>query len=247
MVKMPLKLNALQTHRFGVVCAQFDGLGKELPQLVSVNQMAGELKVKMISTRVSVESIEKVHMLEADGYQLMDTLIYYGGPVATSRTFDELKHTPDMHIASANDANVVVEIAKAAFAGYIGHFHADPKLDNTLADNVYVDWASQSIKHSNSKNPAILILQDDQVCGFATTRRNTPTESEVILNCIHPDAQGKGLYKKLFKQTMSILAANGAKHLTVSTQINNYAVQKVWASLGLVHQRSYYTFHKWFG
>lgn len=244
---MPLKLNALQTHRFGVVCAQFDGLGKEVPELVVINQMAAEHKVKMVSTRVSVDAIETVHMLEADGYKLMDTLVYYQGSVAATCTFDALKHTLDMRIACADDANVVAEIAKAAFAGYFGHFHADPKLDNALADEVYVDWAFQSIKYSNSKDPAILILQDEQVCGFATTRQNTPTESEVILNCIHPDAQGKGLYKKLFKQTMSILAANGAKHVTVSTQINNYAVQKVWASLGLVHQRSYYTLHKWFG
>ena len=36
------------------------------------------------------------------------------------------------------------------------------------------------------------------------------------------------------------------ERLIVSTQINNYGVQRVWARLGFIHERSTYTFHKWY-
>ena len=34
--------------------------------------------------------------------------------------------------------------------------------------------------------------------------------------------------------------------MIVSTQINNYTVQRAWVRLGFLHYRSFYTLHKWF-
>jgi RimJ/RimL family protein N-acetyltransferase len=55
-----------------------------------------------------------------------------------------------------------------------------------------------------------------------------------------------GVYSSLFEQSKYSLAEIGAKRIIISTQINNYAVQKVWARSGFVHEQSYYTFHKWY-
>jgi hypothetical protein len=33
--------------------------------------------------------------------------------------------------------------------------------------------------------------------------------------------------------------------MITSTQLNNYAPQKIWSRLGFRHERSIYTFHKW--
>jgi hypothetical protein len=45
---------------------------------------------------------------------------------------------------------------------------------------------------------------------------------------------------------MAWCASRGAARMMVSTQINNVAVQKVWARLGFEPNYAYYTFHKWF-
>ncbi len=36
-------------------------------------------------------------------------------------------------------------MAAAAFAGYVGHYHNDARLDRAAADATYPDWARRSV------------------------------------------------------------------------------------------------------
>jgi GNAT superfamily N-acetyltransferase len=75
---------------------------------------------------------------------------------------------------------------------------------------------------------------------------NSPLEAELTLSGIHREVQRKGLYAALFWDALKHCQEIGATKAVTSTQINNYAVQKVWSRFGFVHERSYYTLHKWF-
>lgn len=242
---MTLSLDKLETDRFGFVCAKFDGQAAKFPDLALVNREARNQGVALISARIDVGALDRVHALEADGYRLMDTLVFYGRSLRDLGVPRDLPDDITFRLASPEDAPATENIARLAFQSYFGHYHADPGIANSAADAVYTDWAKTSVIRSDENSPVLVALWHDMIVGFATIRVNTPTESEVVLNAIHPEYKGRGLYGQLIRRVMEMTAERKAERLVSSTQINNYVVQRAWTRLGFTHERSLYTFHKW--
>lgn len=68
----------------------------------------------------------------------------------------------------------------------------------------------------------------------------------MVVGGVHPDYAGKGIYRDFLITGMQWCLAQGRIRMVVSTQVNNYSVQRAWAQLGFKQYRSQYTFHKWF-
>ncbi|QCO58126.1 GNAT family N-acetyltransferase (plasmid) [Pseudorhodobacter turbinis] len=248
---MTLKINALETRRFGMVCAGIDGMASQLPDLAEVNRQAQMQGVAMISVRVDVSALDRVHTLEADGYRLMDTLVYYNGNLAQDRPALSLPTGISFRVATPQDAEAVGSLARLCFKNYIGHYHSDPRLDSKAADAAYAEWAERSVRQVSARDPVFLVLQGDDIAGFLTTRTRADDAHEFVLNGVAPEYQGRGLYAALLNAAARMIDAEAQGQepqalLSISTQINNYGVQRVWARMGLVHSQSFYTFHKWF-
>ena len=240
---MSIIIDQLETERFGVICAR-----EEFPNtnLEEINKTAYQKAVSMMFMRVDVADIRRIHALENDGYHLMDTIVYYGGSLENSKNLITLPDGVVIRMASVLDRDAISSVAQEVFRNYFGHYHADPRLDNDDADQAYIEWAGSSISNISDKTPVLIAEKKGQVIGFLTMRLNTPDQGEIILNGVHPDHQCRGVYSSLFERSKYTLAEIGAKRAIISTQINNYAVQKVWTRSGLVHEQSYYTFHKWY-
>lgn len=240
---MPIEINALESKRFGIVAAKVTD-PEASPE--AIDREAAAAGADMATTRVDVGDLPRVHALEAAGYRLMDTLVYH------ARSLEELPEIAppgtglSLRRATPADAQAVGALARAAFSGYFGHYHADPRLDDTAADAAYVEWAETSTAQTAADAPVLLAHSARQLAGFLTMRRDGGDEFEIVLNAVHPDSRGKGVYTALVVEAMRVAREAGAGRMTVSTQINNYPVQRVWARLGFVHTRSLYTFHKWF-
>ncbi|WP_425404940.1 N-acetyltransferase family protein [Hwanghaeella sp.] len=239
---MPIEINELECKRFGIVAAR---VTDPLAPLGAVDAEASRYRVDMISTRVDVANLERVHALEGSGYRLMDTLVYYGRSLNGFPENAKDRTKVSLRIASPEDSSSVAALAHAAFRNYMGHYHADPRLDSTAADAAYVEWAETSTSHTTVDTPVFVVEDDKGLAGFLTMRRNDDAEFEIVLNAVHPDSQGKGYYTVLVLEALRFARSKGGARMIVSTQINNYAVQKVWALLGFNHYRSFYTFHKW--
>lgn len=240
---MSIIINQLETERFGVICAREEFLNTNLQ---AINNAAHKEDVSMVSTRVDVTNTERIHALEKDGYHLMDTLVYFGCSLENLKTTKTIPTGIVVRMASFSDKDAVLVIAKEAFRNYFGHYHTDPKLDNNAADKVYIQWAGNCISNMSYDAPVLIAEKKGQVVGFLAMRLNSPEEGEIVLNGVLPDHQGQGIYSSLFEQSKHILSEISANRAIVSTQINNYAVQKVWVRSGLVLEHSYYTFHKWY-
>lgn len=240
---MILELNALETARFGIVAA------KVIDSKASVAAIDAEAKskgVQMLTIRIDVGDLPRVHALESAGFQLMDTLVYYSRHLKELPPDRQLSDGVTLRLAVPEDAMAVANIAKAGFEGYFGHYHADPRLDRSASDAAYVEWAETSTKRVSSAAPVLLANVAGTVAGFITLRRNSDLEFEIVLSAVDPNHQSKGLYSALFSKSLSISRDAGADRCTTSTQVNNYAVQRVWSRLGFFPSQGYYTFHKWY-
>lgn len=240
---MPIELNALETSRFGIVAARVVDVTASPEAIAAAAYAKG---VQMLTVRVDVSNLPRVHALEAAGFRLMDTLVYYRRDLADLPSTRRLADGVTIRQATPADVASVASVAREAFSGYVGHYHADPRLNDTEADSAYVEWAEMSTRRGSSDAPVLLAEIAQAVAGFLTLRRNSPDEMEIVLNAVGPENQGKGLYAALVAASLSLSRKAGAERIISSTQINNYAVQRIWARLGFLHFKSVYTFHKWF-
>ena len=198
---------------------------------------------KMLIARCDVADVAAAQAMEAVGGRIMDTLVYYvrdldeGVPeVAGGRT----------RLLQPGDENGVRGVAVEAFKNYIGHYHADPRLEKAKCDEAYASWAERSCSDQTVASSVLVAECQGEIAGFLTLQRRGRDEQEIILNAVHPAHQRIGLYRQLVLHAMSLARDGGAARLSVSTQLANVGVQRVWGRAGFAPRQSFYTFHLWF-
>ena len=238
----PARLSALDTERWQAVTAKASEVTPAV--LPHVLKFCSENAVRLLIARCPAADLAAAQAMEGAGFQLMDSLVYYSRDLAGSLPHD----TPKVPIRArtAGDEAGVRRVAGQAFAGYQGHYHADPRLDRRACDEAYVDWAHRSCVSREVADEVLVGESGGQIVAFATLRLNSAEEGEGILFGVAPQAQGRGVYRSLMLAGMSWCQANDRARMVVSTQVTNFAVQKVWTRLGFEPSGACYTFHKWF-
>ena len=181
--------------------------------------------------------------MEAAGGRLMDVLVYYAR--ALDRPLpDERPQTP-VRLLRPEDAPGVGRVAAASFRGYLGHYHADPRLDRAKCDEVYLSWAERSCVDPSVASKVLVAEHAGEVAGFLTLLRRGAEEQEIVLNGVDPALQRHGIYRALVLAALREAQGDGARRLVVSTQLINLAPQKTWTRLGFEPAHAHYTFHLW--
>jgi GNAT superfamily N-acetyltransferase len=236
------RLSALDTERWQAVTAKAsDVTAAVLPRVL---KFCSENAVRLLIARCPAADLAAAQAMERAGFQLMDSLVYYSRNLAGSLPDDASALRIRAH--AAGDEAGVRRVASQAFAGYLGHYHADPRLDRRQCDEAYVDWAHRSCASREVADEVLVGESDGQIMAFATLRLNSAEEGEGVLFGVAPQAQGRGVYRSLMLAGMRWCHTNGRARMVVSTQVTNFAVQKVWARLGFEPSNACHTFHKWF-
>ncbi|MBV7537488.1 GNAT family N-acetyltransferase [Duganella sp. sic0402] len=241
---MDISLSPLDLERFGVTTAKAAlSAGDRAPDAAA---WCRSKAVQMLIARVPTSAVALVQQLEQQGAFLTDTLLYY----SRKQLSPEAAALPDGYrwrLATPADADAVAALAALTFTGYAGHYHADHRLDQAAADAVYADWAANSCRNPKVADAVLLIEHDGALIAFATLKDRGEALLEGVLFGVHPDHQGRRLYQALMQQAQHWGSQHSFSAMTVSTQVVNLAVQKVWCRLGFEPSSSYYTFHQWFG
>jgi GNAT superfamily N-acetyltransferase len=237
-----VSLSAIDEERFGIVTARDPAFTRE--SLGDTLRFCADRAVRMLVARCDAADLPAAQAMEAAGGRLMDTLVYWArdlrrpGPV-------EAPGAP-VRLLRPSDADAVRRVAAAAFRGYFGHYHADPRLDREQCDATYASWAERSCSEPAVASKVLGVDHEGRLAGFLTLLGRGPEEQEIVLNGVDPAFQRHGLYRALVVAAIQHARADGATRLLVSTQLINSGVQKTWARLGFELERAHYTFHLWF-
>ncbi len=240
---LSVALSPLEKERFGIRTARADRV--TLDALPDILGFCRSEKVELLIARCKAEDLPAAQALEAEGGQLMDTLVYYGRDTQKDLPTVE-SSSGSMRSSRAGDEEALARVAMQAFRGYSGHYHADPRLNRAKCDEVYASWTRRSCSSRDVAGEVLVYELDGEIAGFATLRLNSAEEGEGVLFGVAPQAQGRGVYKLLIVRGLEWCKSQGARRMVVSTQVTNLAVQKVWVRTGFEPLGATYTFHKWF-
>lgn len=238
---MRLEINNLESSRFGRTIAHVSDFGSDLGE---IDVLARQSRIELIFARVEVSNVSLVQHLEAIGFRLMDTLVWYSVEVEKAVVVPQTSEL-QVRTSRVEDIESIGRIAASAFRNYSGHYHSDQRLDRLAADAAYVDWAERTVTEAHPVNPVLVSCFESQPVGFLSMRGVGSATAEIVLNAVMPAFQGRGVYSQLVSHAIGLAAMRGSLRVAVSTQIDNYGVQRVWSRHGLVHEKSLYTLHKW--
>lgn len=171
-----------------------------------------------------------------------DTLVYY------RCDFD--RYTPrqlrnsDLSFRKAvpEDIPSLRGMIEETFRAYVSHYHANPLFSHDLILAGYQEWAEG---HALAPNTALWIAErNGRIAAFAACSESEDgTSGEGILYGVSPEEAGGGVYGDLIRHTQADFASRGFSTMVVSTQVNNFAVQKVWAREGFHLFEAWDTYH----
>ncbi|HNY50366.1 MAG TPA: GNAT family N-acetyltransferase [Smithella sp.] len=236
-------LSDIDTGRFGVQTARAAQV--TVDTLQSVLDFCHAHNVKLLIARCDANDLKTIQAMESNGFFLTDTLLYYQCDIHQAPKFPVLSKGL-IRPVHPGEAQMVKNLAIEAFRGYVGHYHADPRLDQKQCDEAYASWAYRSCLQKDIADQVLVAEQDGSLKGFVVLKLHTPEEGQLVLNAVHPEAQSSGVYFALVSAAMLWCFQQGAKRITTSTHLPNIAVQKVWARHGFWLTHADCTFHKWF-
>ena len=239
---MPIDWSADDAARWGVRSAK--AFITSASEVDAVLDFCNANRVEFLVARCPADAIAVAHRLENRGMNLMDTLVFFSLALR-NWVPPELPEGVTVRPFEADELNIVEEIARESFRGYAGHYHADPRLDRAACDAVYVDWSIRLTRPAPGSTTLVAIL-DGEPAGYMSFRWSEGHDGQAVLGGVLERARKRGVYRALLAAGLVWLREQGAGTATVSSQIVNNSVQKVWTRLGFEPRGAQYTFHGWF-
>ena len=173
-----------------------------------------------------------------------DTLLYYHGALGQLPPAASTEPGEDIFRATASDAEGIAAVAGLGFAGYRSHYHANPRFEHDRILAGYVEWAIAYTRPDQPGMEAWVAKRDGNIIAFATCRADASGDAmEILLNAVHPQYEGQGVYTRLVATMMREYRSAGLRSIRVSTQAWNCRVQRAWVRLGLLPQYALDTYH----
>lgn len=236
---------AFDTELFGLAIARLallEALGDYARQHAVKQALVESLireapEIESIHSKIDFADLAGIHVLEALGFFSTAGWVDYG--LCPDR-WEPGRGKPPCFVRHARreDAPLLEQLSGTAFT--LDRFHADPALSPIRSDQLHRHWIRNSLLHGLAQCVLVAENGDGEPVGFITYNVHDEDPdllggvriANVMLNATREDFRGRGVYTQLLAEC--ILDCQGrVDFLHVESQANNFAVQCVWANLGL--------------
>lgn len=235
-----MTFSPLESQRFDLNV--FRGIAEKL-DIVALLDTIVENKVDVAILRLPSSEQHTLHQLQLMPFPVVvaDTLVYYHCDL-TKAPPKPLRNTDlEIRVATPADRGLLKSLIDEIFLDYSTHYYSNPAFGRQQILDGYIDWTLSYLEPSESRN-CFLFYRNGQAIAFVTCNL-TPSCGEIVLGGVLPAAQGGGIYSDFIRHCMQHIADNGITMVKTSTQIQNYAVQKVWVREGYTLTKAYCTVH----
>lgn len=211
-------------------------------ELKEIHKEILKSKTDIFFLRIPSSKSNQIQNLSKLGYEFFqsDTLVYY--------YVDFEKYTPkqlrndnlSFKKASIEDIQVLSELVSEIFVGYTNHYFSNKYLNKEDIITGYTEWVLNFLNDENKE--VFIINKEGSAIAFATCSLEDDI-AEGVLYGVSPSSSGGGVYSDMIRYTQKYFSEKGIKQMKVSTQVQNYAVQKVWGREGFYMKESFATIH----
>jgi ribosomal protein S18 acetylase RimI-like enzyme len=236
-----ISYSEIESKRFGYRI--FRGMINEL-NAEELKELILNNSVDITIVRIKSETKAFHHLISSLGFDYIhaDTLVYHKADLTKIRVNSLNNNVEYVKIDSSN-INILKEIVPSIFEGYQNHYFSNPFIDKKEIQEGYTDWASSFLREEEGKISWYLKIEG-HISGFVTCSFDKSASfGEIVFGGILPQFSGHGLYSDFIRHCQLFFQRMGLKEVLVSTQTQNYAVQKVWAREGFRMSHSYETYH----
>lgn len=222
--------SAFESASFGGAVWRYAHDGGATPSAVAVAARFED--VRLVMCRIPADARAAAAALESAGFRLIERLVTLG------RAITPVPEVPGMVVpASPEDRDACADIAVAALRQ--DRFHADPRIDNRIADAIKVNWVSNNLA---GRADLSLVARDarGRTVGFNQLLRVGPA-AVIDLIAVAPDAQRQGHGKALVAAGLAAYASV-ADTMRVGTQASNRSLA-LYRSLGFEVLQEQSTYH----
>jgi GNAT superfamily N-acetyltransferase len=237
-----VSLSELDRARFGYVTAK--AFVAQESEIHAALEFCHASKAEFLIIRCPAAAHEVSALLSASGMILADTLVFYQRDLK-KRPFEKPKTKHTVRKLKPGEEKDIRQISAESFAGYYGHYHADPRLERADCDAVYQDWAERSCTDKKVADVVLVAEADGAPAGYLTLKKHAHA-LELVLSGVYEKYQGQGIYGDLIQSGVWYAEVENLGTVFTSTQLPNIAVQKTWVRCGMEPSRSWHTFHHWF-
>lgn len=142
---------------------------------------------------------------------------------------------------------VVQESLRKLFSGYTNHYSSNPTLPSEDWLDGYLEWAEGFDRVASGGERFTLVFRDrtTEMMGGLLLCEFGEDVSEVVLGGVEPWARGASLYRHMIAEASWEMRSRSTAPcvVAVSTQVQNRAVQRSWAALGMSPSSAFQTLH----
>lgn len=233
----------VESHRFGL--RVFRGTAREINEKKILAEVI-EDEIDVAILRVPSEKQFCVNRLDRIGlpYLIADTLVYHYVELKQFTPRDLKNKDLEFVECGPEHGPIIDALVDKCFKEYTNHYYSNPYLAKDGILEGYKEWARSYIGSGVKGRIAWLVHRDGKFIGFATCAFDQESdEAEGVLYAVVPEAAGCGVYGDIIRFTQAYFKAEGFARMKVSTQIQNFAVQKVWSREGFFLKQAFSTIH----
>jgi hypothetical protein len=237
-----LRFSPFESARFGlrVFRASVDAV-----DAAAVAEEIERERIDVAILRIPARALYTVQPLAGLGFApiVSDTLVGYEMDLSTHKPRTDTGSAVALRPVTRADTELLERMARAIFAGYVSHYHANPLFAHDRILDGYAEWATRHVA-ADDGSAAWIVEHDGQPVGFSCYRVTADGRQAVgVLNGIVPAARRRGFYSAMLRQMLSQFERLGAQRFAIATQVHNLAVQRTWTASGLLLDGAYNTVH----
>lgn len=237
----PIPFSASESNRFNlnIFRGQIDVIDiAALKNLIATN------KVDILILRIPSKTEASHYKLNSIGYNCIhaDSLVTYTVALQ-DHIIPEISKEIRFEVITKENHDMLGKMIPVIFKDYQNHYFSNPVLEKKKITEGYLEWAHS---HTNNtlNNISWYILKNNTIAGFANCTFNVDKkECQIVLNGVMPGYEGQKIYTYLVRNMQLHFRSAGFTKMSISSQLQNYPVQKVWVREGFFLTESHETYH----
>ncbi|MEZ5440764.1 MAG: GNAT family N-acetyltransferase [Lysobacterales bacterium] len=235
-----LLYSPLESERYGIEVYRCELTG---PIDFRLRREIADAKFALLILRVPAGEAANVQKLLEDVYAVYhaDTLVHYvrrlgvhNGPTRTEAS--------KIRLLDASASGELHALALQIFSSYRSHHSACSSLSHTAITEGYADWSVRLLTNRCAR--VLGAFENGRMIGFiGWTQKEKSTSAAIELNGVAPANRNRGVYNLLLSSCLSSLDRDSINAVSISTQVWNVSVQRVWQKQGFLLSRAQDTLH----